>query len=155
MGRNQLKMDILSSLNKKQREAVTIIRGPVLVIAGPGSGKTRCLTHRIAYLINQNIAPNNILAVTFTNKAANEMKERVNELIKSESYRSSPTIGTFHAICLQILRRHIDKINYKKNFVIYDSSDQISLTKQILKNLQINPDQFKPNTVKETISRAK
>ena len=148
-------MNILSSLNSKQKEAVAIMRGPVLVIAGPGSGKTRCLTHRIAYLINQNISPYNILAVTFTNKAAQEMKERVSELIKDQSYESIPSIGTFHSICLQVLRRHIDKLDYKKNFVIYDSTDQISLTKQILKNLQIHPDQFKPNTVREAISRAK
>jgi len=155
MGGNRLKMNILSSLNSKQKEAVAIMRGPVLVIAGPGSGKTRCLTHRIAYLINQNISPYNILAVTFTNKAAQEMKERVSELIKDQSYESIPSIGTFHSICLQVLRRHIDKLDYKKNFVIYDSTDQISLTKQILKNLQIHPDQFKPNTVREAISRAK
>jgi len=155
MGGSRLKMDILSTLNPKQKQAVTIMRGPVLVIAGPGSGKTRCLTHRIAYLISQNISPNDILAVTFTNKAAQEMKERVRQLIKEKPYRSSPTIGTFHAICLQILRQQIDKLGYRKNFVIYDDADQISLTKQILKNLQINPDQFKPTTVREAISRAK
>lgn len=155
-------MDILSTLNPKQREAVTVMRGPVLVIAGPGSGKTRCLTHRIAYLIEQGIAPNNILAVTFTNKAAQEMKERVKQLTKSDPYKSRPDIGTFHATCLQILRRQIDKLSpagepggYQKNFVIYDSADQLALIKQITKNLQISPDQFKPTTIKETISRAK
>jgi len=148
-------MNILSSLNPKQREAVTVMRGPVLVIAGPGSGKTRCLTHRIAYLISQNTLPHNILAVTFTNKAAQEMKERVNELIKSKSYDSLPNIGTFHSVCLQILRHHIDKLGYKRNFVIYDSNDQISLIKQTFKNLQINTEQFKPEIVQKTISQAK
>jgi len=148
-------MNILSSLNPKQREAVTVMRGPVLVIAGPGSGKTRCLTHRIAYLISQNTLPHNILAVTFTNKAAQEMKERVNELIKSKSYDSLPNIGTFHSVCLQILRYHIDKLGYKRNFVIYDSNDQISLIKQTFKNLQINTEQFKPEIVQKTISQAK
>jgi len=148
-------MDILLSLNPKQKEAVTVMRGPVLVIAGPGSGKTRCLTHRIAYLISQNILPNNILAVTFTNKAAQEMRERVNELIKFKPYDSLPNIGTFHSVCLQILRHHIDKIGYKRNFVIYDSNDQISLIKQTFKNLQINLEQFKPEIVQKTISQAK
>ena len=148
-------MDILLSLNPKQKESVTVMRGPVLVIAGPGSGKTRCLTHRIAYLISQNILPNNILAVTFTNKAAQEMRERVNELIKFKPYDSLPNIGTFHSICLQILRHHIDKLGYKRNFVIYDSNDQISLIKQTFKNLQINLEQFKPEIVQKTISQAK
>ena len=149
-------MDILSSLNPKQKQAVTIMRGPVLVIAGPGSGKTRALTHRIAYLIQQNIPAKNILAVTFTNKAAEEMRERVKTLIKP-SY-SLPAIGTFHSICLQILRQEIEKLpqtNYKKNFVIYDQADQLSLIKKTIKDLEINTDQFKPNTVQSTISRAK
>ena len=156
-------MDILSSLNPKQKQAVTILRGPVLVISGPGSGKTRCLTHRIAYLIQQDIPAANILAVTFTNKAAGEMKERVkNLLLKDESSRSAPNIGTFHAICLQILRREIDKFppedrlrGYQKNFIIYDQTDQLSLIKKIIKDLQINPEQFKPKSANETISRAK
>jgi DNA helicase-2/ATP-dependent DNA helicase PcrA len=147
-------MDILSSLNPKQKQAVTVLEGPILVIAGPGSGKTRALTHRIAYLIQQGIAAENILAVTFTNKAAEQMKERVKDLLQLSKVHL-PDIGTFHAICLKILRRHIDKLNYQKNFVIYDETDQLSLVKQILKDLQINPDQFKPSTVRETISRAK
>ncbi len=145
-------MDILSGLNPKQKEAVTSIKGPVLVIAGPGSGKTRCLTHRIAYLINQNIPARNILAVTFTNKAAEEMKERIKKLLTDQSLSyQSPTIGTFHSVCLRILRKELDK----KNFVIYDRDDQLSLIKQILKELKINPDQFKPGAVIEAISRAK
>ncbi|MFH0906840.1 MAG: UvrD-helicase domain-containing protein [bacterium] len=155
-------MDILNSLNSKQKQAVTAIRGPVLVIAGPGSGKTRCLTHRIAYLMQKEISGKNILAVTFTNKAAEEMRQRVQELLKPLNiHYYLPDIGTFHAICVRILRQEIDKINtsdqetYKKNFVIYDSNDQISLIKKIIKDLQINPEQFKPQTVQDAISRAK
>ncbi len=143
-------MNILSSLNPKQKEAVTILRGPVLVIAGPGSGKTRCLIHRIAYLIQQGIPTRDILAVTFTNKAAEEMRERVVKLIKQ-----IPTIGTFHAICLQILRREIDKLGRQKNFIIYDETDRLSLIKKIINDLQISPEQFKPGAVREAISRAK
>jgi len=148
-------MDILSSLNPKQKQAVTILRGPVLVIAGPGSGKTLCLTHRIAYLIQQNIPMNNILAVTFTNKAAQEMKQRVASLRGVASNNSKINIGTFHATCLQILRREIDKLDYQKNFTIYDQTDQLSLIKKIIKDLQINPEQFKPGPAGEMISRAK
>jgi len=150
-------MDFLSSLNQKQRKAVTIMRGPVLVIAGPGSGKTRCLTHRIAYLIQNKISPTNILAVTFTNKAAEEMKERVQNLVSLSSGSLMPNIGTFHAVCLQILRQQIEKLdkNYKKNFIIYDSTDQISLIKRLIKNLEIDPEQFKPSSIQETISKAK
>jgi DNA helicase-2/ATP-dependent DNA helicase PcrA len=161
---------LINSLNPKQKQAVTTLRGPVLVIAGPGSGKTKSLTHRIAYLINQGIPARNILAVTFTNKAAEEMRERVKKLLlRSDASRSSsrptasslPIIGTFHAICLKILRREINKLSsknkmyYQKNFIIYDETDQISLIKKILKELEINPDQFKPRVVKEAISRAK
>jgi DNA helicase-2/ATP-dependent DNA helicase PcrA len=155
----EYQMNILSSLNPKQKEAVTVLEGPVLVIAGPGSGKTRCLTYRIAYLIQKGIWPNNILAVTFTNKAAQEMKERVNQLLQPGLIKSiRPTIGTFHAICLQILRQQIDKlpqVKYRKNFIIYDENDRLALFKKIIKDLQINPEQFKPGSVQETISRAK
>jgi len=148
-------MDILSSLNPKQKQAVTILRGPVLVIAGPGSGKTLCLTHRIAYLIQQGIPVANILAVTFTNKAAQEMKQRVASLRGVAPNTSKTNIGTFHATCLQILRREIDKLGYQKNFIIYDKTDQLSLIKKIIKDLQINQEQFKPSPVSEMISRAK
>jgi len=151
-------MNILASLNLKQKQAVTLIKGPVLVISGPGSGKTRCLTHRIAHLIQQGISPANILAVTFTNKAAQEMKERVeNLLLDNNTFQSTylPTIGTFHAICLQILRREIDRLNYQKNFIIYDGADQLSLIKKVIKDQQINTEQFKPGLAHETISRAK
>ena len=148
-------MDILNELNKKQKEAVAIIGGPVLVIAGPGSGKTRCLTHRIAYLIEQNISADSILAVTFTNKAAEEMRERIRHLIKAKPYNQTPNIGTFHAICLQILKREIDKLGYKKNFVIYDRADQLSLIKRLIQELNLSTEQFKPNMILSIISRAK
>lgn len=143
-------MNIVSSLNQKQKEAVTLIKGPVLVIAGPGSGKTKCLTHRIAYLIQQGVPFYNILAVTFTNKAAQEMKERVRRLVSG-----LPSIGTFHAICVQILRREIKALGYEKQFTIYDSNDQITLIKKIIKNLEISTDQFNPRVVQSTISKAK
>jgi len=147
-------MDILSSLNQKQKEAVALTEGPVLVIAGPGTGKTKCLTHRIAYLIKKGASPLDILAVTFTNKAAEEMKTRLNRLISAKV----PAIGTFHSICLRILRQEIDKLpqnKYRKNFIIYDTADQISLLKKIFKDLSISSDQFKPGLAQETISRAK
>jgi len=143
----------LSDLNQEQKSAVQSIYGPVLIVAGPGSGKTRVLTHRIAYLIQKNVPAENILAVTFTNKAAEEMRERVKNLLKS--YKTLPSIGTFHAICLQILRREIDKLGYQKNFVIYDEADQLSLIKQIIKDLQMDAGQIKPAVFKENISRAK
>ena len=148
--------NLLDKLNSKQKEAVTAVDGPVLVIAGPGSGKTRCLTFRIAYLINQEIRPENILAITFTNKAAEEMKQRVGKLLQEKNNLiRNPEIGTFHATCLKILRRDIEKLGYNRNFAIYDSGDQLSLIKKIIKDLEINPDQFKPNTVKDQISKAK
>lgn len=147
---------LISDLNLKQKEAVTFVKGPALVIAGPGSGKTKCLTHRIAYLIYQGIAADHILAVTFTNKAAQEMKERVYKLLKDTPAQFGySTIGTFHSVCLQILRREIDILGYKKQFVIYDETDQISLIKQIIKELEISTEQFKPTTAQAIISQAK
>lgn len=147
---------LISDLNPKQKEAVTLVEGAVLVIAGPGSGKTKCLTHRIAYLIDQGIPAHNILAVTFTNKAAQEMKERVNKLLRDLPVQfCNSTIGTFHSVCLQILRREIGALGYKNQFVIYDEADQISLIKQIIKNLEISTDQFKPATAQSAISQAK
>jgi len=145
---------ILANLNPKQKEAVTTINGPLLIIAGAGSGKTLCLTHRIAYLIKQGIPAKNILGLTFTNKAAQEMKERIKKLL-ANSKISLPLMGTFHSICAFILRQEIEKLGYPKNFVIYDESDQLSLIKQVLKELEINPEQFKPTLVREVINRAK
>jgi len=155
-------MDILGSLNPKQKQAVTAIKGPVLVIAGPGAGKTKALTHRIAYLIQEQTAPQNILAVTFTNKAAEEMQQRLKKLLPFLAKTSLPVIGTFHAVCLQILRNNIDKFpksnpesGYQKNFIIYDQADQLTLIKKSIEGLEISPDQFKPSLVQAVISGAK
>ena len=147
-------MDILKLLNEKQREAVQIVNGPVLVIAGPGSGKTRVLTHRVAYLIQQGIASENILAVTFTNKAATEMKQRIKKLLE-KSLTKFPSIGTFHAICAQILRKEAKKIGYKSDFIIYDERDSLSLVKKAMEELEISQEKFKPSSIRAGISFAK
>ncbi|HCU70784.1 MAG TPA: ATP-dependent DNA helicase PcrA [Candidatus Moranbacteria bacterium] len=147
--------DILEKLNLAQREAVEKTEGPVLVIAGAGSGKTKALTHRVAYLIREKkVSPGNILAVTFTNKAAQEMKERILDLLGGNK-NSLPLIGTFHSICVRILRTEIEKIGYKKTFNIFDTQDQESLMKKTMRELEIDMDQFKPKTILGTISRAK
>ncbi len=145
--------NILKNLNSKQKKAVQTTEGPLLILAGPGSGKTRVLTHRLAYLIKKDIASRNILAVTFTNKAAGEMKQRVNKLLNRET--SIPFIGTFHAFCLRILRKQIDKLGYKKSFVIYDEEDQLKLIKQVMNKLDINKEQFQPKKVSTIISALK
>jgi DNA helicase II / ATP-dependent DNA helicase PcrA len=148
-------MEIIKGLNDEQREAVLTTEGPVLVIAGAGSGKTRLLTHRIACLIKKkNISPRSILAVTFTNKAAEEMKERVKNLLGA-GFNQQPWMGTFHHICVRILRREIDKIGYKKSFVIYDGSDQLSLVKKIMREKGISSEQFNPRAMLSVISKAK
>jgi len=148
-------MEIIKGLNEEQKEAVLATEGPVLVIAGAGSGKTRLLTHRVAYLIREmKVDPRHILAVTFTNKAAGEMKERVKELLAGGYFRE-PWMGTFHHICVRILRVEIDKIGYKKSFVIYDDSDQLALVKKIMKEKEISVDQFNPRAMLSVISKAK
>jgi DNA helicase II / ATP-dependent DNA helicase PcrA len=148
-------MEIIKGLNEEQKEAVLATEGPVLVIAGAGSGKTRLLTHRVAYLIREKgVSPRHILAVTFTNKAAGEMKERVKELLAGGYFRE-PWMGTFHHICIRILRVEIDKIGYKKSFVIYDDSDQLALVKKIMKEKEISTDQFNPRAMLAVISKAK
>lgn len=147
-------MKLLEGLNKQQKEAVVYGDGPLLVLAGAGSGKTRVLTHRIAYLIKERkVNPENILAITFTNKAANEMKERVSELLEKQSY--SMWISTFHSACVRILRRYIDKVGFDRSFVIYDSSDQKTLIKDCLRELNIDDKSFQPKSIINTISRAK
>ena len=148
---------ILENLNDKQIEAVRAIKGPVLILAGAGSGKTRALTHRIAYLIASGIKPENILAVTFTNKAAGEIKERVRKLLQVDNRPSqtSPWIGTFHSLCLKILRKEADRIGYNRNFVIYDEDDQLSLMKNLLQNLGFNINKFNPLIMLEKISKLK
>ena len=152
---NNKQSNILDGLNDRQKEAITTIDGPILIIAGAGSGKTKALTHRIAYLINQNIEPTNILAVTFTNKAASEMKERVKNILKETGLSVFPTISTFHSFCAKILRHEIHLLGYTNNFIIFDSNDQLSLMKKIIKNLNVNSDKFKPKTMLNAISDAK
>jgi len=146
-------MTILKSLNPKQQEAVRHTEGPLLIIAGAGSGKTRVLTHRIAYLIKEKlIPPSNILAVTFTNKAANEMKHRLNRLAGILSREI--WIGTFHSVCGRILRHDIDKLGWRRDFLIFDEDDQESLIREVIKGLDLD-DRFKPQVVLEKISKAK
>ncbi len=147
-------MNYLENLNQPQKEAVLQTEGPVLILAGAGSGKTSVLTRRIAYLIEEKaVMPYNILAITFTNKAASEMKERVEHLVGSTA---DMWISTFHAACVRILRRNIEELNqYKKNFVIFDTKDQESLVKECLKELNLNEKNFPTRTVLSTISSAK
>ncbi len=147
---------LLETLNDPQKKAVQKTTGPLLVIAGAGSGKTKVLTHKIAYLIESGVDPKNILAVTFTNKAACEMKARINSLATSLNINSSGlNIGTFHYICLILLRKHSDILNYKNNFIIFDSDDQKSLIKSILKELKIDIEKFKPKIFQSKISNLK
>ncbi len=130
--------DLVSGMNDKQREAVLCTEGPLLIMAGAGSGKTRVLTHRISYLIQaKNVLPWNILAITFTNKAAKEMRERVGKLL--ESGGKEVWVSTFHALCVRILRRDIDKLGYNRAFTIAGSSEQRTLVKRIMKELNIDP----------------
>lgn len=146
--------DLLEGLNDKQYEAVVNTDGPCLVIAGAGSGKTKVLTHKIAYLLEEkDVKPWNILAITFTNKAANEMKERVENLVGEAA--KDMWIGTFHSICVKILRRFIDRIGFDHSFVIFDTSDQRTLIKECLKDLQIDDKMFTDRIVQFEISNAK
>ena len=146
--------DILKGLNDKQYEAVVNTEGPCLVIAGAGSGKTKVLTHKIAYLMKEkNILPWNILAITFTNKAAKEMKERI-ELLVGDAAKDM-WIGTFHSICVRILRKFIDRIGFDSSFIIFDTSDQKTMVKQILKDLQLDEKLFSDRAVMSEISNAK
>ena len=146
--------DILKGLNDKQYEAVVNTEGPCLVIAGAGSGKTKVLTHKIAYLLQEkNVLPWNILAITFTNKAANEMKERITNLVGENA--KDIWMGTFHSICVRILRKHIEKIGFDSSFIIFDTSDQKSLVKKCLKSMQIDDKQFTEKSVLSEISNAK
>jgi DNA helicase-2/ATP-dependent DNA helicase PcrA len=159
--------NLLDNLNNAQMEAVTCFSGPLLVIAGAGSGKTRALTHRIAYLIQEKgISPWNILAVTFTNKAANEMKKRIVKLLRKDRNQiyenrpgyedpSLPTVGTFHSVCMRILRKHLHLLDYENSFAIYDASDQQILVKRIMEELMMDPKKTNPKAVLSHISNAK
>jgi len=158
----------LSALNPQQRLAVETIKGPVLILAGAGTGKTRVITYRIAHLLNQGMVPENILAVTFTNKAAREMKERAAKLVSrtrpqarnngansSERDKARPTICTFHSLCVRILRQHIEKLGYKRNFVIYDQSEQIGVVRKILAQISAKGEKTDPAALLALLSRFK
>jgi superfamily I DNA/RNA helicase len=161
----------LSTLNPQQRQAVETIRGPLLILAGAGTGKTRVITFRVAHMIDRGITPGSILGVTFTNKAAREMKERVRKLIrrkvqsptpKAQSHGSGsdpsafdhqPTICTFHSLCVRILRQHIEKLGYKRNFVIYDESEQLGAVKKILAQISAKGEKTDPAAILSLLSR--
>ena len=144
----------MAGLNDRQYEAVRHTEGPLLLLAGAGSGKTRVLTHRIAYLIEENgVNPYNILAITFTNKAAGEMRERVDQIVSFGA--ESVWVSTFHSLCVRILRRFIDRLDYQTNFTIYDSDDQKALIKACLKKLNMDPKQYPERMLMAEISKAK
>ncbi|OPZ89851.1 MAG: ATP-dependent DNA helicase PcrA [Firmicutes bacterium ADurb.Bin419] len=147
-------MDLLNGLNSEQKKAVLHVDGPLLILAGAGSGKTRVLTNRIAYLIKEKgVHPASILAITFTNKAAKEMRERIDRLVENVS--DSIWVSTFHSMCVRILRRDIEKIDYDRSFVIFDYTDQQTVVKDCLKELNINEKNFPPKSMLEMIGRAK
>ena len=147
---------IFAGLNEKQKEAVETLEGPLLILAGAGSGKTKTLTHRIANLIQQGTGPEEILALTFTNKAAREMRNRLAGLLgMHNSYTFMPWMGTFHSICVKILRREAANVGLSEKFVIYDTSDRQTLIKRAMKSLSIPDKQLKPRAVESAISNAK
>ena len=143
----------LKTLNPEQKKAVEFIDGPCLIVAGAGSGKTRVLTYKIAYLIEKGYEPDSILALTFTNKAAKEMKERIKDLIGSKA--DYLWMGTFHSIFAKILRVEAKLINFKSNYSIYDAEDSQSLVSNIISNMNIELDALSPNSVKHRISNLK
>src|SRR5262249_34633129 len=160
----------LSSLNPQQRLAVETLKGPVLILAGAGTGKTRVITFRIAHMIQRGIAPGHILGVTFTNKAAREMQERVRKLIPkgllspkskvqspdgetASASQGRPTICTFHSLCVRILRQHIEKLGYKRNFVIYDESEQLSAIKKIMARISAKGEKQDPAAILGVLSK--
>jgi superfamily I DNA/RNA helicase len=151
----------LSTLNPQQRLAAETIKGPVLILAGAGTGKTRVITFRIAHMVEKGISPGNILGVTFTNKAAREMQERVTKLLPRPARGPDgekpqrPTICTFHSLCVRILRQHIERLGYKKNFVIYDQSEQISTVKKILSHISAKGEKTDPAAILSLLSRYK
>ena len=145
---------LLNGLNPEQQRAVKATDGPLLIMAGAGSGKTRVLTHRIAYLmVEKQVNPYNILAITFTNKAAREMRERIQRLMGGAA--DEVWISTFHSMCVRILRRDIDRIGFNRNFTILDTTDQLSVIKAILKDKNIDPKKYDPRALLGSISSAK
>ena len=150
----QSREELLAQLNDDQRAAVEYVDGPQLVIAGAGSGKTRVLTYKIAYLLQSVMRPWNILALTFTNKAAKEMKERVGRLV-GEELAGKLNMGTFHSVFSRILRVECDRIGFSQNFTIYDETDSRSLLKAIIKEMGLDDKVYKPAAVHHRISMAK
>src|SRR6185369_4443506 len=151
-------MDIFSSLNPEQVEAVKTTEGPLLILAGAGSGKTRVITVRIAYLISEKeVPPYNILAVTFTNKAAGEMRARVEQLLRDQKLQSAPLIATFHSLCVRMLRQDVDKLGegLTRSFTIYDTDDSIKVIKACIKDLGLDEKQLAARYVLTSISAAK
>lgn len=146
-------MSFLKDLNPVQQEAVKAVNGPVMIIAGAGSGKTRVLTYRIAYLVQCGVPPHQILALTFTNKAANEMKSRIATLVGEEA--NQIWMGTFHSMFARILRKEAEALGYTRSFTIYDSDDSLQLVRRVMEGLNLSKDQFNPNAVRATISNAK
>src|SRR5215204_5187531 len=146
--------DLLEGLNPVQYEAVTHTSGPLLIVAGAGSGKTRVLTHRIAHLIrDEHVSPFEILAITFTNKAADEMKHRVAALVGPVAHKM--WVSTFHSACVRILRRDAARLGFPSSFTIYDQADAVRLTGYVLRDLNVDPKKFPPRSVHATISAAK
>ncbi len=146
-------MSFLDELNPIQRAAVTNIEGPILVIAGPGSGKTRVLTYRIAHLLQSHVPPREILALTFTNKSAREMKDRIEKVVGPSAQQV--WAGTFHSIFARILRYEAEKIGYPSSFTIYDTDDTTSVIKAIIKEMNLDPTVYNPSAIRSRISLCK
>src|SRR5437870_2544115 len=150
---------LLKDLNKEQQQAVLQTSGPVIILAGAGSGKTRVLTYKVLYLmIEKHIEPESILMITFTNKAANEMKERIEKMFANGKWpmaNGKPWVSTFHSMCAKILRIEGKYLGYSSKFLIYDSQDQLDAIKEVMKRLDISTKDFKPSSVLATISQAK
>lgn len=147
--------NLITGMNEQQKEAVITTEGPLLIMAGAGSGKTRVLTHRIAYLmVEKQVYPSKILAITFTNKAAREMRERIDSIL-GEGTSKSMWVATFHSMCVRILRRDIDKLGYAKSFTILDTSDQLTAIKNVLKQLNLDNKRYEPRSLLNVISSAK
>ncbi len=151
---NLSEKELLQGMNDKQAEAVLTTEGPLLIMAGAGSGKTRVLTHRVAYLIEEkHVLPWRVLAITFTNKAAREMRERVGNLLGEGA--QDVWVSTFHALCVRILRREIEQIGYNRAFTIADPSEQLTLMRHVCRDLNIDTKKFEPKAILGTISNAK